>query len=217
MGSSTPIPPQIRLRAFESPLGTMLGGATEGGVCLCEFADRGGEERIIARLIKRHRCEVRPSGSWSGDLLGMVQFAEHLDRLESQMAEYFSSRRQDFDLPLDLGGTPWQRLVWTALLEIPYGATMSYGELAEKLGKPGGSRAVGRANGENYVSIIVPCHRVIQADGGLRGYGGGLHRKRWLLDFEAGTEQLSFLDSPTRAKRTPVRNGLLPFPLRGRE
>ena len=169
----------------------MLGGATEEGLCLCEFADRGGEERIIARLDKRHGCEVRPSGAWSADLQGNVRFAEHLDRLETQMAEYFASRRRDFDLPLDLGGTPWQRLVWKALLEIPHGATMGYGELAEQLGKPGGSRAVGRANGENYVSVVVPCHRVIQADGGLRGYGGGLHRKRWLLDLEAGTEQLS--------------------------
>jgi O-6-methylguanine DNA methyltransferase len=80
-------------------------------------------------------------------------------------------------------------------MEIPYGHTSCYGDLAASLGKPGGSRAVGRANGENYVSIVVPCHRVIQADGGLRGYGGGLHRKRWLLDLEAGTEQLSLEDA----------------------
>jgi len=170
----------------------MVGGATEEGICLCEFADRGGEERIIARLVKRHRCEVMSSDTWSETLRGNEQFAPHLHHLETQMTEYFAGRRREFDLPLDLGGTPWQRLVWTALLEIPYGATSGYGELAAKLGKPGGSRAVGRANGENYVSVIVPCHRVVQADGGLRGYGGGLHRKRWLLDLEAGTEQLSF-------------------------
>lgn len=90
---------------------------------------------------------------------------------------------------MDLAGTPWQRRVWAGLLEIPFGRTCSYGDLAHRLGKPGGSRAVGRANGENYVAIVVPCHRVIQADGGLRGYGGGLHRKRWLLDLEAGSRQ----------------------------
>lgn len=100
------------------------------------------------------------------------------------------SQRFLFELDLDLGGTPWQGRVWSELLEIPYGTTTSYGSLAARLGKPGGSRAVGRANGDNYVAIIVPCHRVVQSDGGLRGYGGGLHRKRWLLDFEAGVQQL---------------------------
>ena len=192
MGSPTLLPRQIWIRPFESPLGTMFGGATEEGICLCEFSDRGGEERIIARLAKRHRCEVRSSDEWSDTLPGVERFVQHLDPLETQMAEYFAGRRREFELRLDLGGTPWQRLVWTALLEIPYGATSGYGELAAKLGKPGGSRAVGRANGENYVSVVVPCHRVVQADGGLRGYGGGLHRKRWLLDLEAGSEQLSF-------------------------
>jgi O-6-methylguanine DNA methyltransferase len=169
----------------------MLGGASEGGVCLCEFADRGGEDRIIPRLRKRHGCEVVPSSEWSSKLHGTTPQADLLDRLESQMAEYFAGTRREFDLDLDLGGTPWQRKVWSRLLEIPYGRTCSYGQLAEELGKPGGSRAVGQANGDNYVAIVVPCHRVIQSDGSLRGYGGGLHRKRWLLDLEAGSVQLT--------------------------
>jgi len=183
---------EILIQAFESPLGPMFGGATARGVCLCEFSDRGGEERIIARLKKRHRCEVRASGDWPASPLGDSDHADHLGRLEDQLTEYLTGGRREFDLSLDLGGTPWQRRVWAGLMEIPYGVTSSYGELAARLGKPGGSRAVGRANGENYVSIVVPCHRVIQVDGGLRGYGGGLRRKRWLLDLEAGTEQLSF-------------------------
>ena len=182
----------IRLRAFESPLGPMLGGATTDGVCLCEFGDRGREDRIIAQLKRRHHCDVTPPEEWQPELHAESPQAKHLELLEDQIAQYFSGDRREFDLPLDLGGTPWQQRVWSALMEIAYGATSSYGGLAERLGKPGGSRAVGRANGENPVSIVVPCHRVIQADGGLCGYGGGLHRKRWLLDLEAGTQQLSF-------------------------
>jgi len=189
MSSSDPT--LIRLRAFYTSLGPMLGGASEAGVCLCEFADRGGEEQIINRLEKRHECEVIPSSRRPPGVSETSAHTRHLDRLEAQLAEYFDGDRREFDLPLDLGGTPWQRKVWARLLEIPYGSTCSYGRLAEELGKPGGSRAVGQANGDNYVSIVVPCHRVIQADGALRGYGGGLHRKRWLLDLEAGTLQLS--------------------------
>jgi O-6-methylguanine DNA methyltransferase len=170
----------------------MVGGATERGICLCEFANRGGEERIIARLVKRHGAEVLPPGDWRPELHGPLPEADHLDRLETQLGEYFTGHRRVFDVSRDRGGTPWPKRVWSGLLEIPYGATRGYGELAAALGKPGASRAVGRANGENHVSIVVPCHRVIQADGGLRGYGGGLHRKRWLLELEAGTEQLSF-------------------------
>jgi AraC family transcriptional regulator of adaptative response/methylated-DNA-[protein]-cysteine methyltransferase len=191
MAPSTPSP--VLLRAFETPLGRMLGGATAAGVCLCEFADRGGEERILARLEKRLGHPVEPSepGTAAG-VDGASPQAGYLDQLERQLREYFQGERREFDLPLELDGTPWQRKVWGALLEIPYGATTSYGELAARLGKPGGSRAVGRANGENSVAIVVPCHRVIQSDGGLRGYGGGLHRKRWLLDLEAGVRQLPF-------------------------
>jgi len=170
----------------------MLGGATEAGVCLCEFADRGGEERILARLEKRFGHPVHPPAPGTGDgAQRRPPHGAHLDRLQRQLRAYFRGDLREFDLPLDLAGTPWQRKVWSALLEIPYGSTTSYGALAGRLGKPGGSRAVGRANGENYVAIVVPCHRVVQADGGLRGYGGGLHRKRWLLDLEAGVRQLT--------------------------
>ena len=181
----------IFTRAFDTPLGPMVGGATEEGVCLCEFANRGGEDRIVARLEKRHGCSVQPPGAWKTEIHGDLPQTAHLDALEAQLQDYFQGTRRDFNLELDLSGTAWQRRVWEGLMEIPYGATRGYGELAKALGKPGGGRAVGRANGDNYVSIVVPCHRVIQADGGLRGYGGGLRRKRWLLDWEAGAEQLS--------------------------
>ncbi|ONI90422.1 cysteine methyltransferase [Saccharothrix sp. ALI-22-I] len=105
----------------------------------------------------------------------------------AQLSEYFDGGRKAFDLPLDLIGTPFQRTVWQELLEIPYGETVSYGELAQRLGRPSAARAVGLANGRNPISIIVPCHRVVGASGDLTGYGGGLARKRHLLDFEQGS------------------------------
>ncbi|SEC08834.1 methylated-DNA--[protein]-cysteine S-methyltransferase [Streptomyces sp. TLI_105] len=105
-----------------------------------------------------------------------------------QLDAYFAGELTAFDLPLNLIGTPFQLRVWEQLLRIPYGETRTYGELAEELGSPGASRAVGLANGKNPVSIIVPCHRVIGAGGGLTGYGGGLDRKQRLLAFESGAE-----------------------------
>jgi methylated-DNA-[protein]-cysteine S-methyltransferase len=101
-----------------------------------------------------------------------------------QLQEYFAGNRRNFDLPLHPDGTEFQQRVWRALTEIPYGETCSYGELARRIGNPNASRAVGLANGRNPISILVPCHRVIGADGSLTGYGGGLQRKQWLLAHE---------------------------------
>ncbi|MEV7375431.1 methylated-DNA--[protein]-cysteine S-methyltransferase [Streptomyces sp. NPDC090301] len=106
-----------------------------------------------------------------------------------QLDAYFAGELTEFELPLNLIGTPFQLRVWEGLLRIPYGETRTYGELAEELGNPGASRAVGLANGKNPVSIIVPCHRVVGAGGGLTGYGGGLDRKQRLLAFESGTAE----------------------------
>lgn len=118
-----------------------------------------------------------------------------------QLAEYFAGERTDFDaLPLHLSGTPFQRRVWEELRAIPYGETLSYGQLADAIGQPSAARAVGLANGKNPISIIVPCHRVIGSTGSLTGYGGGLARKRQLLDFERGLIRCvdgTFADEPT--------------------
>jgi methylated-DNA-[protein]-cysteine S-methyltransferase len=103
-----------------------------------------------------------------------------------QLAEYFEGTRKDFDLPLGFTGTEFQKQVWTELTAIPFGQTVSYGDLARSIGKPSAVRAVGAANGDNPIPIIVPCHRVIGSDGGLTGYGGGLERKEWLLKHEGG-------------------------------
>ena len=113
-----------------------------------------------------------------------VQDDAPLREVRQQLEEYFAGERQEFSLTLEADGTDFQRSVWQALREIPFGETMSYGEIARRIGNPGAVRAVGLANGRNPISIIVPCHRVIGADGSLTGYGGGLERKRFLLALE---------------------------------
>ena len=154
----------ITTTTMESPVGTLTLTARDG------------------RLTRLHMDGQRhaPAGSPDGerDDAGLAPVVEQLEA-------YFAGSREAFDVPLDLAGTEFQRSVWAGLLEIPYGETMSYGELARRVGRPGASRAVGLANGRNPVAIIVPCHRVIGADGKLVGFGGGLRRKRWLLELEA--------------------------------
>ncbi|MFF9555897.1 methylated-DNA--[protein]-cysteine S-methyltransferase [Streptomyces albus] len=107
-------------------------------------------------------------------------------QVAEQLGEYFAGDRKEFTLPLAPEGTDFQRTVWRALCDIPYGGTLSYGELAARIGRPGAARAVGLANGRNPISIVVPCHRVVGSAGQLTGYGGGIERKRHLLDFERG-------------------------------
>ena len=116
---------------------------------------------------------------------GSASTRPHSPECASSSTEYFAGERTSFDVPLVLDGAPFQRRVWRALQDVPYGETISYGELARRIGPPSAARAVGLANGRNPISVIVPCHRVIGADGSLTGYGGGLDRKRLLLDLEA--------------------------------
>jgi methylated-DNA-[protein]-cysteine S-methyltransferase len=123
--------------------------------------------------------ESQPTAGWVED-----GTAEPLAATRRQLSEYFAGSRRTFELPLRLEGTAFQQRVWRELTEIPYGETWSYGQLAARIGKPSASRAVGLANGRNPISILVPCHRVIGADGSLTGYGGGLERKQWLLAHE---------------------------------
>ncbi len=117
---------------------------------------------------------------------GVEDTGEFFAEPSRQLRDYFAGQRTEFDMPLTLVGTPFQRRVWAALQEIPYGETVSYGELAQRIGRPTAARAVGLANGRNPVGIIVPCHRVVGSDGSLTGYGGGVERKERLLAFERG-------------------------------
>ena len=119
-----------------------------------------------------------------------------LKETERQLAEYFAGERTEFDLPLAAEGTPFQRRVWAALCDIPYGETISYGELARLVDRPEAARAVGAANGQNPIAIVVPCHRVIGADGSLTGYAGGLDAKRALLEHEQGVRSMDGVPQP---------------------
>ena len=171
---------EILFKIVDSPIGGFIAGATADACCLFEFNDRGGIERIRARMMKRYKLEMKEDNN------------SLLKEIEKQSNEYFSGARIEFNLPIDQKGTEFEKSVWNALMTIPYGETRSYGEMAAQLGKPGAARAVGRANGLNYIPIIIPCHRVIDANGELHGYGGGLWRKRWLLEHEGAIPKPMF-------------------------
>jgi AraC family transcriptional regulator, regulatory protein of adaptative response / methylated-DNA-[protein]-cysteine methyltransferase len=151
--------------------------ASDDGLVVLDFADRKGLAGAIARARKRHGSDGAEAGVVPGE-------NEHIARARRELAAYFAGELRTFGLTVAAGaGTTFERRAWAYLRNIPYGQTRSYGEQAAALGC-GSARAVGRANGMNYLSIVVPCHRVVGADGALTGYGGGLWRKRWLLDHE---------------------------------
>jgi AraC family transcriptional regulator of adaptative response/methylated-DNA-[protein]-cysteine methyltransferase len=162
----------ITVARLTSPLGPMICASTSRGICLLEFADRRMLETQLDRVRLRFGRPFAPGRS------------SHLDQLEVELKEYFAGTRSQFDVPLDLHGTRFQVAVWGRLQEIPFGETISYDRLARDIGAPGGQRAVGRANGDNRIAIVVPCHRVIRRDGSISGYGGGVWRKQWLLSHE---------------------------------
>lgn len=157
---------------FDAPLGPMIAVANESGLCLLEFGDRRMLESEFSDLQKRLGAVLLP---------GKNEFTE---AAILQLLEYFAGERKTFSVPLHAPGTAFQQRVWAALREIPYGETRSYGEIAAAMSNPGAVRAVGTANGMNRIAIMIPCHRVIGADGTLTGYGGGLWRKDWLLKHE---------------------------------
>ncbi|MDI6739855.1 MAG: methylated-DNA--[protein]-cysteine S-methyltransferase [Candidatus Edwardsbacteria bacterium] len=165
----------IRLTRFSTPLGLMVAGAVDEGVCLLEFADRKMLETELARRggLRRHlKAEIVPGQS------------KHFDLLQNELKKYFDGTLKAFTAPVLAPGSPFQQKVWNGLRRIPYGTTRSYREQARFLDMPEAVRAVARANGANRISIIIPCHRVIGSDGKLVGYGGGLWRKKYLLDLE---------------------------------
>jgi methylated-DNA-[protein]-cysteine S-methyltransferase len=156
----------MRYDEIDSPAGPLLVAADEAGL------------RLIHFQAGRHRRE--PDPSWERD-------PRHFRALASQLGEYFRRERRTFDLPLAPRGTAFQLATWRALSTIPYGETISYAELARRVGRPAASRAVGAANGANPLPIVVPCHRVIGTDGSLTGFGGGLEAKRALLELEGAS------------------------------
>ena len=167
----------ILYTTFDSPIGELLAV---------------GDERSLTKLhMQDSRRPTRVGADWERD---DGRFAA----LREQLGEYFAGDRREFDLELELRGSEFERRVWDALREIPYGETRAYGEIAIAIGAPGQARAVGAANGRNPIAVVVPCHRVIGADGSLTGYAGGLERKRLLLDLEAPLAQLDLSSTSTR-------------------
>lgn len=163
--------PTLFLRESSSPVGPLTLGVTDEGVCLCEFNGRRAAEGVadLERV---------------GGLVAREGDHPLLDRLAGELGRYFAGELREFTVPLHMPGTEFQRRVWDLLLRIRYGTTCSYLDVAVKLGNPKAVRAVGLANGQNRVAILVPCHRVIDKTGSLRGYGGGLERKKFLLELE---------------------------------
>lgn len=171
----------IYYSTMETVLGEIMLATTEDGLCWLSFGDNGSALKKLT--------------VWANKTIGVGEICEatnQLDQAKQQLKEYFAGERREFDLLLDLYGTDFQQKVWRSLLKIPYGKTLCYRNIAEQVGSPKAVRAVGGANHQNPLSIIIPCHRVIGASGALVGYGGGLDCKRYLLKLEGyltGEEQ----------------------------
>jgi len=162
----------INITRIETPIGTMFAAAVEKGICLLEFADRRMLETELKHLSKYFNATI------------IQGVNKNFDLLKNELDKYFEGKLKKFTVPLCTAGTDFQKSVWKVLQTIPYATTRSYKEQATILGKPSAVRAVANANGMNKISIIIPCHRVIGNNGQLTGYGGGLWRKKWLLDLE---------------------------------
>ena len=168
----------ISLTWVETPVGPLVAGANSNGLCFLEFTDRRMLEKQLRTLNQRFHSPIVPGTN------------DHLDKLKKELNDYFAGNLRKFSLPLVYPGSEFQQRVWNALLQIPYGHTWSYQELADRIGHPDAVRAVGTANGMNRIAIVIPCHRVINKSGKLGGYGGGLWRKKFLLDLEQNNLQL---------------------------
>lgn len=167
-------PTQVHVTEITTPIGEMVAAATDTHLLLFEFAHRDMLDVQLARVRR-----AVPSVFEQGE-------SPVFDQLRSEIDEYFAGRRRSFGIPLHVPGTPFQERVWAELQRIPIGTTTSYARVADAIGRPSAVRAVARANGDNRIAIIIPCHRVIGSDGSLTGYGGGLWRKKKLLELEAG-------------------------------
>lgn len=157
---------------IDTPLGPMIAIADENSLYLLEFIDRRGLEREVERLRKKIKCAILPG------------YTQPIHSIENELALYFAGKLKKFSTPILMLGSLFQKAVWKLLREIPYGKTCSYADIAKLIRKPLAYRAVARANGTNQISLVIPCHRVVNANGNLGGYGGGLTRKAWLIKHE---------------------------------
>lgn len=157
---------------FDTPIGKMLGFSDEKALCLLAFTDSSKLTKEINNLCHTQNAKISDQSS------------ELLETLQIELFEYFTGKRKQFNTPIKLLGTSFQNTAWQALLHIPYGATKSYRQQADYIGRTKAIRAVANANAANHIAILVPCHRVIQNDGKIGGYAGGINRKQWLLHHE---------------------------------
>lgn len=165
---------KIIVNPYQSPCGVLLLGSIGDKLCLCDWRTEKHSARVDNRLKRMWNAEFKEGTS------AVIESARQ------QLDEYFAGKRQTFDIPLLFIGTDFQKTVWSELLKIPFGTSVSYGEVARRIGRPAAVRAVANANGANPMSIFVPCHRVIGSDRSLTGYGGGLGSKQRLLELEGG-------------------------------
>lgn len=178
----------LQSTTFDSPVGPLFLAASGKGLVALEFDARLPGQQTIRPNPRDLRSEAAPNRVYSGKRsrgeIDLVESGPQMQRYTGQLEEYFARTRNQFTFPLDLRGTDFQIACWHALLEIPYGETRTYADIARAVGKANGFRAVGMANNRNPIAIVVPCHRVIASDGTLCGYGGGLEIKRKLLELE---------------------------------
>lgn len=158
--------------SLETPLGEMIACSEDRGICMLEFADHKNLKKKLDEISKVLQMEL------------IQEKNNYLNILNTELKEYFEKKRKDFSIPISMIGTEFQKEVWRTISKIPYGQTISYLQEARKMGRPKAVRAVANANGQNKISIVIPCHRIIGSNGKLTGYGGGVWRKQKLLELE---------------------------------
>ena len=175
----TTAPTTARVAEIETPVGVMVASASDAHLFLLEFGHRKLLDAQLERVRRGINCVFERGES------------PIIDMVRTQLDEYFRAERREFTVPLRTSGTPFQNRVWAELQRIPIGTTTTYAAVARNIGQPTAVRAVAHANGDNRIAVIIPCHRVIGSDGSLTGYGGGLERKKQLLDLEGGILSLA--------------------------
>lgn len=211
---------KVKIYEYESPCGKLYLAAKKGNICLCDWALSKNLGDTLSRLSKALDIEFilpetisdNPTAGISSNESSPVQAKAKKPRPEKpskvivsakkQLGQYFSGRRKTFNIPYQMAGTPFQQAVWKSLMDIPYGKSVSYAEIAAMAGYPKAVRAAANACGDNALTVIIPCHRVIGSDDGLTGYGGGLGAKRYLLDLESPQQRLPF---KTITKKSAVK------------
>ena len=198
---------KVKIYEYESPCGKLWLAAKKGNLCLCDWAGSKNLTDTLSRLSKALDIEfILPETAPVEDKKKArpEKPAKVIVSAKKQLGQFFNGRRKTFNIPYQMAGTPFQEAVWKSLMDIPYGKSVSYADIAAKAGYPKAVRAAANACGDNALSVIIPCHRVIGSDDGLTGYGGGLGAKRYLLDLESPQQRLPFKTVTNKPARKPT-------------